>query len=108
MTPQYQLQQRIYELLPRKKGCTKSLASCGKIPCENAEHFDTIRLADLLMAIQRQWGLELMYYAGMRNGDKVQLLNICVGDKESDYVLSKDNILDQSDELCLLALDLLK
>lgn len=80
-----------------------------------------LRLADLLMAIEitnsdysksnRPYNIHLDFQATWIEG-KHLLITHALGDpilnKEGQYNLSKDNILDQSDDLCSFCLELLK
>lgn len=66
-----------------------------------------IRLADLLMAINTKYKHDL--YSELKillcADDEIKLI---YNQHEADYDLSKDNILDQSDDLCSFCLELLK
>lgn len=46
-----QLQEAIREVCTELKECTRSLMSCGKIPCKNTDHFGKIELQHILRAI---------------------------------------------------------
>lgn len=44
----------IHKACPKIVGCVRSLVSCGKIPCENKEHYKPISLEHILKAIQKE------------------------------------------------------
>lgn len=99
MTLQEKLATRLYELLPHKNKCVYSLMSCGRIPCKDQEHFDAIRLADLLMA---------MGFENFGNTPDTDTKEDIFWDILNKYNLSKDNVLDQSNDFCEFVLELLK
>ncbi len=135
MTPQQKIAERIYELLPRKKelefGCRVSfnrghgleygtyLQDIGLFEVINPDDYSygifqitngsgnaykvigqPIRLADILMAINKYTD-EGIYV--LDDGTFADREDIVLG----DYNLSKDNILEQSDEFCEFLLELL-
>jgi hypothetical protein len=85
MTIQQKCAERIYEILPHKK---------------HEEHFLPIRLADVLMAIEKQNPGTLFYKNKFERSNLEEIY--------LQYHLSKDNILDQSDQFCAILLDLIK
>jgi hypothetical protein len=137
MTPQEKIANRLYELLPHKKelefGCKvlmkHNVIGDHDVICAlyHGENFSfnlslrgnkdyypkdvveiigqPLRLADILLAIGKSnYGIDSNGNFGLLSDlDSGILENRCV-----KYNLSKDNILDQSDELCDFCLGLLK
>lgn len=116
MTPLQQLESRIRELVPstavrlnRCKGCGYGVDYCQKtLACPQFEEHEILQLHHVLQAIQLYYGFnDLMYYAGMRGGDTVQLLKICGAGKECDWNLPLP-LSGQSEETIKFLLEILK
>ena len=95
MTIQQKLAERIYELLPHKKELEPIESNNEFTTCKVI--YEPIRLADVLIAIKHIDSTEF-YFIDPHH------FEIAIGDlfetQKEYYNLSKDNILDQSDEFC--------
>ena len=78
--------------------------------CLGSGHFETpvkIHLADILRAIEKvNQDMNYVFYQGKFL--RIDISNEIYGEPSPVYNLSKDNILDQSDEFCEFVLELLK
>jgi hypothetical protein len=105
MTIQEKTAERVYEILPHKKGYvihdteTRINSITGdleEIKVDNGKRNEAIRLADILLAIGKE-KLEWLY-----DEDTLVVLRLL-----TSYNLSKDNLLNQSSEFCEMILGLL-